>query len=118
MLGLSGMRCVSIKWNVIFTSLAMVAFINRLDVDSKIPCPDLLLLDLHLPKRNGREVLKHLRASERCGQTPVVVLTSSDSPSDRPEVENNAAVRYFRKPSSLGEFMQLGVIVRAVINRA
>jgi CheY-like chemotaxis protein len=95
----------------------VLSFINNLDLDSKVPCPDLLLLDLHLPKRDGREILKHLRASERCGQTPVVVLTSSDSPSDRRDAERNAALHYFRKPSSLEEFMKLGIIVRSVIDR-
>lgn len=91
-----------------------LSFINDLDLHSKRPCPDLMLLDLYLPKRDGREVLRHLRASERCAQTPVVIMTSSDSPSDREDAANNAA-HYFRKPSSLGEFMELGTIVRAVI---
>ena len=61
----------------------VVSFVNGLDEDSKIPCPDLLLLDLYLPKRDGNEVLTHLRASQRCGQIPVVVLTSSDATWDR-----------------------------------
>ncbi len=59
-----------------------LSFIERLDQDSRVPCPDLLLLDLHLPKHGGNEILKYLRASERCAQTPVVILTSSDAPSD------------------------------------
>jgi CheY-like chemotaxis protein len=95
-----------------------MAFIDRLDLDAKLPCPDLLLLDLHLPKRDGGEILKHLRESERCGQTPVVILTSSDSTRDQQIAEKNAAIHYFRKPSSLGEFMQLGTIVKGVIRRA
>lgn len=94
----------------------VVSFIDDLDRDSNIPCPNLLLLDLHLPKRDSREILKHLRASERCGQTPVVVLSSSDAPADRRDAETNAAIHFFRKPSSLEAFMLLGVIVRAVID--
>ena len=78
----------------------------------------LLLLDLHLPKRDGNEVLTHLRASERCGRTPVVVLTSSDAAWDRERAEKNAAIHYFRKPSSLEEFLRLGKIVKEVIGRA
>src|SRR6202042_2188191 len=91
---------------------------RRLDLDSKIPCPDLLLLDLYLPKRDGNEILKYLRASERCAQTPVVILTSSDAPSDHENADKNAAIHYFRKPSSLSQFMKLGIIVKAVISRA
>ena len=48
---------------------AVVTFIDGLDLDGKLPCPDLLLLDMHLPKRDGNEILRHLRASERCGHT-------------------------------------------------
>jgi len=96
----------------------VVSFIDRLDLDAKHPCPDLLLLDWYLPKRDGIEILKHLRASQRCSQTPVVILTSSDSPQDRENAEQNAAIHYFRKPISLGQFMQLGSIVKQVISHA
>jgi chemotaxis family two-component system response regulator Rcp1 len=95
-----------------------LSFIDRLDLDSRIPCPDLLLLDLYLPKRNGNEILRYLRASERCARTPVVILTSSDAPSDHENADKNAAIHYFRKPSSLGKFLELGVIIKAVIGRA
>lgn len=96
----------------------VLSFIDRLDFDSKLPCPDLLLLDLYLPRRDGNEILKHLRASERCAHTPVVVLTSSDSPQDYENAERNAAIHYFRKPSSLAQFLELGTIVKEVISRA
>ena len=95
-----------------------LAFIDKLDLDSESPCPDLLLLDLHLPKRDGEEVLRYLRGSERCAQTPVVVLTSSDSPHDRESAEKNAALHYFRKPITVNQFMALGLIVKEVIARA
>ena len=95
-----------------------LAFINSLDLDSKTPCPDLLLLDWYLPKRDGNEILKHLRASERCGRTPVIILTSSDALWDKENAEKNAAIHYFRKPSSLDRFLELGLIVKEVISRA
>ena len=56
------------------------------------------------------------RASERCGQTPVVVLSSSDAPADRRDAETNAAIHFFGSLSSLEAFMPPGVIVRAVID--
>ena len=90
-----------------------LAFIDRLNLDSKIPCPDVFLLDLHLPKHDGGEILRYFRSSERCGQTPVVVLTSSDSPWDRQTADT--AIHYFQKPLTLGQFMQLGRIVKEVI---
>lgn len=96
----------------------VLSFIDRLDCESDLPCPDLLLLDLHLPKRDGNEVLRHLRASERCARTPVVVFTSSDSPRDYESADRHAVIHYFRKPSSLVQFLQLGTIVKEVISRA
>ena len=94
---------------------AAVAFIDRLDRDTGLSCPDLILLDLHLPKRDGNHILKYLRASDRCRQTPVVMLTSSDSIQDQAKDEKNAATRYFQKPILLSEFLRLGGIVKEVI---
>ncbi|HUE01613.1 MAG TPA: response regulator [Bryobacteraceae bacterium] len=110
-----GVHC---ELRVIPDGEAAVTFINGLDLDGKIPCPDLLLLDMHLPKRDGNEILRHLRASERCAQTPVVVLTSSEAASDRHNAEKNAAIHYFRKSASLDEFLLLGKIVKEVLSRA
>jgi CheY-like chemotaxis protein len=108
-------HAISCDLRVIGDGEQAMKFIDQLDVDSKLPCPDLLLLDLHLPKRDGAEILTYLRASERCAQTPVVVLTSSDSPKDQARAEKNAAIHYFRKPSSLRQFMTLGAVVRELI---
>jgi DNA-binding response OmpR family regulator len=74
----------------------VLSFIRSLDRDQEFPCPDLLLLDLHLPKRDGNEVLRELRSSKRCAQTPVVILTSSDARSDHKIAQDNAAIHYFR----------------------
>jgi CheY-like chemotaxis protein len=76
---------------------------------------DLLLLDMHLPKYNGEEILKRLRSTERYAQTPVVVMTASDAPQDRARAEKHAALWYFRKPSRLADFMELGAVVRDIL---
>jgi two-component system, chemotaxis family, response regulator Rcp1 len=108
---------VQCELRVISDGEEALAFIDRLDTDTKLPCPDLLLLDLYLPKRDGSMILRHLRSSERCGQMPVVVLTSSSWVRDQQDVEKNAIVQYFQKPISLREFMDLGKIVKEVISR-
>jgi CheY-like chemotaxis protein len=94
----------------------VLTFIDRLNADEKLSCPALLLLDLSLPRYDGRQILQHLRASERCGQIPVVVLTSSDLLADRQMAEKNAAIHYFRKPSSLIQFLHLGSIVKDILD--
>jgi CheY-like chemotaxis protein len=92
-----------------------IAFIEKADLDSNVAGPDLLLLDMHLPRYSGEQILQRLRSTERYAQTPVVVMTSSDSPADQDRAEKHAALFYFRKPSRLDEFIQLGAIVRDIL---
>jgi len=92
-----------------------ISFIEKADNDRKAPGLDLLLLDMHLPKYNGEEILESLRSTERYAQVPVVVMTSSDSPADHARAQKHAALYYFRKPSCLDEFTQLGIIVRNIL---
>lgn len=94
-----------------------VDFIDELDENSAAPCPDVVLLDLNLPKRSGDQILEHMRQSERCGQIPVIVVTSSDSPKDREQTSRLGATIYFRKPSRLDEFMKLGPLVGEMLKK-
>jgi CheY-like chemotaxis protein len=81
------------------------------------PCPDVFLLDLNLPKADGHQVLEHFRAHPMCQTTPVIVVTSSDTPSDRQRAQHLGAARYFRKPSEIDEFLQLGAVIKEVVAR-
>ena len=92
-----------------------ITFIEKADNNSKAPGPDLLLLDMHLPKYDGEAILKRLRSTDRYAQVPVVVMTSSDAPRDHDTAQKHAAMFYFRKPSRLEEFIQLGVVVREIL---
>src|SRR5581483_6218835 len=94
-----------------------ITFIEKADGDTKAPGLDLLLLDMHLPRYNGEQILERLRSTERHAQTPVVVMTSSLAPEDQDRAEKHAALYYFRKPSRLEEFIQLGAIVRDILTR-
>ena len=60
-------RAVQCGLHVVPDGAQAISFIEQVDRSSTLPCPSLLLLDLHLPKRNGEEILRYLRASERCG---------------------------------------------------
>jgi DNA-binding response OmpR family regulator len=94
-----------------------IDFIAKAEMDSDAPCPDVLLLDLNLPKIEGFEVLRRLRASHKCKNIPVVVVSSSDSPGDRSEAANLGA-RYFRKPVSYEEFLKIGPFLRAFLEES
>jgi CheY-like chemotaxis protein len=93
-----------------------IAYILDADANSNVPLLDLLLLDMHLPKHGGEEILKCLRSTERYANTPVVVMSSSDAPADHETAQKHAAVVYFRKPSSFVEFAAVGNIVREILS--
>jgi CheY-like chemotaxis protein len=92
-----------------------IRLIDKADTDPTAPCPVLFLLDLNIPTKNGEEVLAHIRKSKRCVGTPVVIVTSSDSPADRAAVELLGANRYFRKPTDLEDFMQIGEVIKEML---
>lgn len=87
-------------------------FLDRMGGAGEPPCPDVLLLDLNLPKVEGPQVLQQFRKHPACAQTPVIVVTSSDAPRDRRRVEALGVTAYFRKPSELAKFMRLGALVK------
>ncbi|NNN06669.1 MAG: response regulator [Elusimicrobia bacterium] len=66
--------------------------------------PVVVLLDLHLPKIDGLEVLQRIRADERTKLLPVVILTSSIEEQDRLDGYNRGANSYVCKPVDFGEF--------------
>ena len=84
-------------------------------IDSSQAPPDLILLDLHLPKIDGKEVLAHIRRNPWLDRTPVAVLTSSDSPDDRRETARLGANCYIRKPPTLDEFLRVGGIIKDLL---
>lgn len=92
-------------------------YFEKADADPSVACPRVLLLDLNLPKRSGADVLEQVRSSSRCKNIPVVVLTSSDSPEDRQRAASLGANRYFRKPTSYREFLQIGVVLNEVLKQ-
>ena len=92
-----------------------VAFIAAAENDPHAPFPHLLLLDLNLPKIDGLEVLRRIRARDRFKNTPVLVVTSSDSPADRSGAAKLGA-SYFRKPVTYDEFLKVGAVLRQFLN--
>ena len=68
--------------------------------------PDIILLDLNLPKTDGVKVLETIRAIPELAGVPVGILTSSESPSDMERTTVLGAARYIKKPSTLDDFMR------------
>jgi len=74
--------------------------------DAGQPLPTLVLLDLKLPKVDGQEVLRRIRADQRTRCLPVVILTSSREEADILEAYHNGANSYIRKPVDFAEFVE------------
>lgn len=88
-----------------------IEFITKAENDGEATSPDLVLLDLNLPRIDGFDVLRRLRGSEKFKDIPVLVVTSSDSPLDRAETAKLGA-SYFRKPVTYDEFLAIGKFLR------
>ena len=81
--------------------------------DQSIPLPDLILLDLNLPRMDGRELLSEIRANPRLTRIPVVVLTTSDAEADIVRSYELHANAYVTKPVDLQRFLE---VVREIDN--
>src|SRR3954451_3769687 len=68
--------------------------------------PDVIFLDLHLPKKSGLQVLSEIKSSERLKATPVVVISGSDNPREVREAYELHASCYIRKPNDLHAFLK------------
>lgn len=80
--------------------------------------PDLILLDLNMPKVGGLEVLSALRKDAAFNNVPVIVLTSSPAPEEQQAARRLGVVQYLQKPSDLYAFIeQVGGAIREAIRQ-
>jgi len=79
---------------------------------ARLPLPDLVLLDLNLPRRDGREVLREVKADPRLRQIPVLILSTSKAERDVVECYQSHANAYLVKPVDLEEFERLASMIR------
>lgn len=77
--------------------------------------PDLFLLDLNLPRVDGIELLRLIRQQPSFDGIPVIVWSSSQSPTDRASLSGFKAVRFIVKPAGLDAFLEIGGIIREVL---
>lgn len=79
--------------------------------------PDLIVLDLNLPKLDGIEVLQSIRDTPAFSNVPVAVLSSSSSPRDQLKLSELKIAAYVVKPADLDEYLKIGVTVRDLLAR-
>jgi CheY-like chemotaxis protein len=91
-----------------------IRIIERIDREN-MACPDLMVLDIGLPRKGGFQVLECARASERCTQIPVVILTSSNAQEDRDMAVKLGATRYIRKPDDWEGYIGLAGMFQEIL---
>jgi CheY-like chemotaxis protein len=84
-----------------------MAFVRREGKYAGAPRPDLILLDLNLPRRDGWEVLKELKADQALSSIPVVVLTTADSKEDVRRAYNLQASSFITKPADFSRLERI-----------
>ena len=84
-----------------------LAFLRREGMYANAPCPALILLDLNLPRKDGREVLAAVKADDRLKVIPVVVLTTSQAEEDILKAYGVHANCYITKPIDFGGFAEV-----------
>jgi len=99
--------------HVVEDGVAAMAYLHREDEYADALCPDLILLDLNLPIKDGREVLEEIKEDTELRRIPVVILTTSGAEDDILRTYNHYANCYITKPIDLQQFIK---VVRAIEN--
>ena len=100
-------RCPGAKVFVASDGTAGSDFVFRRNLFAEAPRVDLIMLDLNLPGKDGREVLREIKADPNLKTIPILMFTSSASDTDIRTCYEAGANAYFSKPADLEEFMSL-----------
>ena len=93
--------------HVVKDGVEAMAFLQKEGKYASASCPDLILLDLNLPKKDGREVLKEIKADENLRRIPVVILTTSKSEEDILKTYDLHANCFITKPVDMEQFIKI-----------
>ena len=95
------------NFTVVNDGVEALAYLRREGQHAKAVLPELILLDLNLPKKDGREVLAEIKADDRLMKIPVIVLTTSAAEEDIAMAYSRHANCYITKPADLDQFLQV-----------
>ncbi|MEH1937356.1 MAG: response regulator [Nostoc sp.] len=97
----------SIHLNVVEDGVEAMAFLRKQEKYAKVAQPHIVLLDLNLPRKDGREVLAEIKGDEKLKRIPVVILTTSQSEEDILKAYNLYANCYITKPVDFDQFVKV-----------
>jgi chemotaxis family two-component system response regulator Rcp1 len=97
----------AIRLSVVTDGVDALAFLRREGAHTSAPRPELILLDLNLPKMDGREVLARLKSDDNLKSIPIIILTTSEAEADIVKSYQLHANCYLSKPVQLDTFENL-----------
>lgn len=98
---------IVVNLHVVMDGVEAMNFLHKVDKYENEPTPDLILLDLNLPKKDGRQVLKEIKEDPLLKLIPVVVLTISKADQDIIQAYKLQANCYITKPLDLNKFIEV-----------
>lgn len=99
------------RLHIVSDGVEAIAFLKQQGIHADAPRPDVILLDLNLPRKDGREVLAEIKDDERLRRIPVVVMTTSSAEQDILSAYNLHANCYVTKPVDFDQFIE---VVRSI----
>lgn len=109
----AGLVC---QWNHADNGERALSLIERVAADDLQAA--LVIVDINLPRRDGKELLRTMRANTRFNEIPIIVATGSLNPREREEALALGANGFFNKPSSYDAYMELGSLVKSLLRRS
>lgn len=100
------------KVNVVANGLEAMEFLHRKGSYENVPRPDIILLDLNLPKKDGRAVLEEVKGDPNLKAIPVIVLTTSESEEDVKKSYDSHANCYITKPMELDQTYRIVQVIQ------
>jgi two-component system, chemotaxis family, response regulator Rcp1 len=107
---------LDIDLNVIDDGEHAIDLIKHMDFEDGAWVPDIVLLDINLPRTDGFDVLQQIRLSKSCAKIPVIVMTSSAAPVDQSQSAVLGATAYFQKPSGYDDFLKIGELILKLLS--
>lgn len=95
------------KIHIVKDGIEAMDFLNKKNSYSNVPKPDIILLDLNLPRKDGREVLEEVKSDEGLKSIPVIILTTSCAEEDLIRTYRNYANCYITKPVDFNELLNV-----------
>jgi DNA-binding response OmpR family regulator len=97
------------------TGSQALAFIRRQGVYTDAAVPDLILVDLHLSRYSGEDILREIRSANYLAGVPVCVWSSSQSRRDEALLKDLGVSQFITKPSGLDQFMEIGKMIKDML---